>query len=111
MSEIRLFAPDDAMWCDEGTVAVLDGRFQPDEPRHVLTFQKPERHVRSTSTMELLARTRTLHQNRRCRQCDRPAVVPLHRDDAVLNRSRLPIPGTATLVGFRCDHCSHEWRV
>ncbi|MFO1021373.1 MAG: hypothetical protein U0903_11840 [Planctomycetales bacterium] len=111
MSEIRLFTPDEMDWCDAGNVAVLDGNFPAEESRQVLTFQKPQRHARPTSTMELLARTRALHQNRRCRQCDRPAVVPLHRDDAVLNRSRLPIPGTATLVGFRCEYCNHEWRV
>lgn len=110
MSEIRLFAPDDTDWAVESDVCVLDRGSNPDEPADVISFSSPARYTRPTSMMELLARSRTLHRNRQCRHCERAAVEPIHREDALLNRSQLPIPGTATLVGFRCQCCRREWR-
>jgi hypothetical protein len=54
-------------------------------------------------------RARTLHTNRRCPSCSHPMIEPIELDDAIYNRSRLPIPGTATLVGFHCCRCHTEW--
>jgi hypothetical protein len=61
------------------------------------------------SFMEVVQRSRLLHVHRRCRDCGRPTVQPLERNDAVLGKNRLPIPGTSTVVGFHCDYCQSEW--
>jgi hypothetical protein len=57
----------------------------------------------------VLERARNLRRNGRCPHCDHPIVEPIELDDAILNRNRMPIPGTATLVGFHCHGCHHEW--
>jgi hypothetical protein len=59
--------------------------------------------------LDPLSRARTIHANRCCCNCGYPVVEPIELDDSIMNRNRLPIPGTATLVGFRCDRCHLEW--
>jgi hypothetical protein len=78
-----------------------------EEPR-ILPFHFYAGRLRG-NRMDLVSRARTLHQNRHCPQCYQPRVEPLELDDAVLNRNGMPIPGTATLVGFHCLHCHSEW--
>lgn len=56
-----------------------------------------------------LDRARSLRSNDRCPHCSRALVQPLELDDAVRSRNNLPIPGTATLVGFHCESCHWEW--
>ena len=67
-----------------------------------------ERRPRWT-VADLISRARVLHQNNRCPNCSHPVIEPIELADGVLNRSRMPIPGTATLVGFRCERCQVEW--
>ena len=59
--------------------------------------------------LNVLDRARTLHINRICPQCGDADVEPLELNDAIINRNNLPIPGTATLVGFHCNDCHIEW--
>lgn len=58
---------------------------------------------------DVVVRARLLHRNATCRTCGRATVDPIELDDALLNRSGLAIPGTATVVGFACSSCSNEW--
>lgn len=58
-----------------------------------------------------IRRASALYANRRCPSCTHPVIEPIELDDAIYNRSRLPIPGTATLVGFHCCRCHTEWPV
>lgn len=55
------------------------------------------------------SRAKTLRNNDECPHCRRALVEPLELADAVLSRNNLPIPGTATLVGFHCLTCHWEW--
>jgi len=57
----------------------------------------------------VLTRTRAIRDNQCCPECDRAAVEPLVAKDAWIGRNNRPIPGTATLLGFRCCHCEHQW--
>ncbi len=59
--------------------------------------------------LSVVDRARTLHMNRACPHCGIANVEPLELDDAVMSRNFLPIPGTATLVGFHCNDCHSEW--
>jgi hypothetical protein len=36
-------------------------------------------------------------------------VEPIECDDALLDRNGAPIPGTASIAGFFCHACRHEW--
>lgn len=59
-----------------------------------------------------LERARMLHQNSECPECGKPNVQPLELNDALISpRSRLPVPGTATIIGFHCEDCGCEWPV
>lgn len=69
-------------------------------------YQKTQRGRRM---MNALNRARRLHENRTCPHCCHPVVEPLELDDAVVGKSQMPIPGTATLVGFHCHGCDQEW--
>lgn len=57
----------------------------------------------------VLRRARLLHTNRCCPECRSAAVDPIELNDALLNIQLCPIPGTATVVAFHCNRCSHEW--
>lgn len=61
------------------------------------------------SSQDVVSRARLLFSNRRCPRCGYPVVQPLEEDDAMYNSSGLEIPGTATLIGFRCQSCEAEW--
>jgi hypothetical protein len=75
--------------------------------RAVLPF--PSRTDKRTASLNVIERARVLFNNRRCRHCAYPVVEPLELDDALTNSSGLEIPGSATLVGFRCQSCDCEW--
>ncbi len=95
--------------------------YRPAEGNRIYRFDEPEpqilpfkpyferRKSQSRQRGNLIARARLLYENRNCPHCDHPGVEPLELDDAVINCSGLPIPGTATLVGFHCLHCHSEW--
>ena len=57
-------------------------------------------------------RARTIRDNRICPACESIDVEPLELEDGLVSaRSHLPIPGTATIVGFHCNHCAVDWPV
>jgi hypothetical protein len=67
--------------------------------------------ARAAEPLNIIQRSRLLFENRSCRSCGYPVVTPIELNDAQLNRNCRPIPGTATLVGFRCHGCKAEWSV
>jgi hypothetical protein len=81
-----------------------------DQQPSILPFQRTiGRSHRAIGMSDLLDRARALYQNRQCPHCRHPVVSPVELDDAIISRGRLPIPGTATLVGFHCSSCHTEW--
>lgn len=98
MSQYRVLWPDEAVDQDS-----------PHEPV-ILQFRYTE--AKSVpGRMDVITRARLLFENRRCESCGYPVVMPIELNDAEVNRNRQPIPGTATLVGFRCCGCRSEWSV
>jgi hypothetical protein len=71
----------------------------------------PFRRVSRTQTrqQDVVERARTFYRNRRCATCGYPVVTPIELDDALINKCGQKIPGSATLVGFRCCGCHAEW--
>ena len=100
MSRLRVYWPQGAH-----QVHVEDG-----EPV-ILSFKSHAEKRNDFSVADLITRARTLHENKRCPHCEHPIVEPIELADAAFGRGRQPIPGTATLVGFRCQRCLAEWLV
>ena len=101
MSRLSVYWPDE---CDSGSTAVAEAPMIIPFPRGILCEAPPPR-------LDVVSRARALFENRRCRHCRYPVVVPLEHDDALMNSSGLEIPGTATLVGFECHSCRASWSV
>lgn len=104
---LKLYAPD-VTEVAEAEFAGLGLYHEPEDEPEVLSWRVMRREGQP-SFIEILNRSRLLHKHRRCNQCGRPTVQPLERDDAVLGKNRLPIPGTSTVVGFHCVYCQSEW--
>ena len=99
MSHLKVFPPvADALPGPPGHSATADP-----------TAVTPEQLSVSRHWLDAVDRARVIYVNRTCQHCRRTTVVPLELQDAFLNRNLMPIPGTATLVGFRCCSCGSEW--
>jgi len=103
MSQLKLYRPDDL---DAETHLEVDA-----PPPTVLRFRRMPSQEGPGGLMDVLLRARVIHQNKHCPRCEHPVVEPVVLNDAILNRGRLPIPGTGTLVGFHCHGCQTEWPV
>ncbi len=117
MSRLSVYWPDE---CEAVSTAVMDeprllqfprarrglsveNRSVEDQPTaHPVAYEKAPR-------LDVIARARLLFSNRLCRQCRSPVVKPLQLDDAQVNRQGLEIPGSATIIGFRCHSCDAQW--
>jgi hypothetical protein len=102
--KLRLYSPPEE---ETNSLSVSE------EPRDILPFEASSRsRFVFSGRFETVDRARLIRENSKCPGCERHDVEPLELDDAqISSRSRLPIPGTATLVGFRCNDCGCEWPV
>lgn len=105
---LRLFSPSEDM--AEGEQATPEAS-QP--PEDIIPIDRARRSVIfSGRFMPVVDRARLIHQNSTCPECGHQDIEPLELADSVISsRSRLPIPGTATIVGFHCNDCGVEWPV
>lgn len=102
MSRLKLFWPGGAQ-PEDRLYLVDDG-----EPA-ILSFPANLVRLRGRRMMNPVTRARVIHKNSRCPNCRHPAVEPIELGDGLLNRDNVPVPGTATLVGFHCEACRAEW--
>ena len=79
----------------------------------VIPFQSARKSVIFSARLsEPVNRARLIRENSQCPCCSHQDIEPLELEDALIShRSRLPIPGTATIVGFHCHDCGAEWPV
>ncbi|MFQ5730723.1 MAG: hypothetical protein ACE5KM_02090 [Planctomycetaceae bacterium] len=99
MSRLKLFRGDRS-----ASAPAVSGEHAPG----VLSYETHFQHWRDYRN-NAVARARTLRNNDECPECHRRLVKPLELANAVMSRNNLPIPGTATLVGFHCLKCDWEW--
>jgi hypothetical protein len=99
MSTLRIVWPEEVAAKQNDSVAAS-----------ILPFQDARSTLQRVQA-NVIHRARALYANRHCRVCHYPVVLPIELDDATLNRCGQSIPGTATLVGFRCRGCRAEWSV
>ncbi len=100
MSHFRVVWPDEECQTENDDSGVLTA---------VLPYVSPR--GRQSTRMNIIARAQALFSNRTCPHCQYPVVEPIELDDAAFNHAGLPIPGTASLVGFHCTGCDAEWAV
>jgi hypothetical protein len=113
MSRLKLYWPDaqDSISTSVASVPTEEHRIvASEEPQAVqFPFASLAARMRGPGLVDIICRARKIHQNQCCQFCRSAAVDPVELQDALLNRNRLPIPGTATLVGFHCNACGYEW--
>lgn len=107
---LRLFTPtDDAVTeiDDDSPIPAIES------PEDIIPFERARRSVIfSGRFMPAVDRARLLHQNGTCPECSHQDIEPLELADSMISpRNRLPVPGTATIVGFHCNDCGTEWPV
>ena len=108
---LRIFDPatEDA---DDTTDQLAPQLDNVDEPRDILPFLPKRTTIISGRMTAPVDRARILHDNAACPECEKADVEPIELQDGVISpKSRLPIPGTATIVGFHCNACGTEWPV
>ena len=77
---------------------------------HILSFDR-ENFSRPHRRLAVADRARLEFQNRCCPICNRVTVEPVELDDARYGKNGSMITGTATLLGFNCNACGHEWSI
>ena len=75
----------------------------------IIPFARFVQRFGGQGPLETVARARIIRTNSRCPVCRHPVTEPIELNDGFISRNNLPIPGTATLVGFRCESCASEW--
>jgi hypothetical protein len=101
MSRLSVFWPDE----NYSTLATAD------EPM-IIPFPNRRNLLEAAHRpMDVVTRARLMFANRNCHVCDYPVVEPIELADSSVNLGGLAIPGTATLIGFRCCGCKNEWSV
>lgn len=101
MSRLSVYWPDE-----------VDSELAKADNPMILPFPQARTVSKSGSRpMDIVTRARLLYSNRKCHDCGYPVVEPIELSDSAVNHSGLAIPGTASLIGFRCCGCQTEWSV
>lgn len=100
---LRLYTPPESTSTEE----------RPTVERQILPFAPRGRGTIISGRMTApVDRARIIHDNSTCPECSRCNIEPLELQDALISpKNRLPVPGTATIVGFHCIDCGTEWPV
>ncbi|MFN9721539.1 MAG: hypothetical protein ACK58L_22810 [Planctomycetota bacterium] len=104
---LRLFTPSDE------PVEMDVPSMSADPQENIIPIDRARRAVIfSGRFMPPVDRARLIHDNSECPDCHRHDIEPLELADSMISpKNRLPIPGTATIVGFHCNGCGCEWPV
>jgi predicted RNA-binding Zn-ribbon protein involved in translation (DUF1610 family) len=107
---LRLFSPSNDFSLDDSSKAVEKSA---EVFEDIIPINRARRAViLSGRFMPAVDRAKLIHQNAVCPECGLHDVEPLELADSVISpRNRLPVPGTATIVGFHCNDCGTEWPV
>ncbi len=114
---LRLFSPneDNPGIIESSSRDVPQNRLRDDAFEDIIPIDRGRGRrsvVISGRFMEPVDRARILQQNNCCPECTLHDIEPLELADALISpKNRLPVPGTATIVGFHCNDCGTEWPV
>jgi len=110
---LRIFRPADELASpgpleSESLSPPVGSRPEEEDGPVLLNFQEYTDRRRRHSPSPL-QRAQQIHANCECPACHAALIIPLVLNDGRRACSGEEVPGTATLVGFRCDVCSAEW--
>lgn len=119
MSMLKIFRPDEEPETHDAPTSPNGGSARPVPVRpvassraevkaEVYSFAEWVDRLRGDSD-DLADRARSIHANCRCPRCNHAGVLPLMLNDGHVDGAGQIVPGTASLVGFRCEDCRHEW--
>ena len=112
---LRLFSPEEDLTSnlEPSRQNVVHNRISDEVFEDIIQIDRARRSVViSGRFMEPQDRARILQHNNCCPECAQHDVEPLELTDAIISpKNRMPIPGTATIVGFHCNDCGTEWPV
>lgn len=80
-----------------------------EETPRILAFTPRNRIAVPHDRTDVVTRARLERRNRCCPRCGRVTVEAVEHEDALLDRNCRAIPGTASIAGFFCNACLHEW--
>lgn len=109
MSRLKLYCPEELQDNDLLQFTRFDAEHDHDEM--IIPLRMRQLPTGNDSMLDVLLRAQQIRANRACPDCGHPAVSPVELNDAQHNRNGMPIPGSATLVGFHCSCCDAEWPV
>lgn len=103
MSVLKIYYPED-------TNTQIDTSLESPQ-RMILPFKRDYSPQLSRNDQQdwVLKRARSLFNNHQCPNCNSSTVAALELRDGLFNRKNRLIPGTSTVVGFRCETCDTEW--
>lgn len=103
MSVLKIYYPDETQTHSTTSLET--------SPQMILPFKRgysPEPRGKENQDW-ILRRARSLFKNHQCPACSSSTVAALELRDGLFNRKDRLIPGTSTVVGFRCESCDSEW--
>lgn len=110
MSDLKVYWPESETSPTATSAKQTDACDSPAEPE-IYSFVEWVEKLREPGTNPAALRAQRLNSNQACPDCSRAGVLPLMLNDGRMDGSGRLVPGSATLVGFRCESCSHEWPV
>lgn len=110
MSNLKVYWPESENAPTATSARRADVGDSPAEPE-IYSFVEWVEKLREPDTNPSALRAQRLNANQSCPDCSRVGVLPLMLNDGRMDNSGRLVPGSATLVGFRCETCSHEWPV
>ncbi len=105
MSNLKVYWPES----ESAKVETIPADQEQTAEPGIYSFAAWVEKLRRPDTNPAMLRARSLHANQACPDCRRVGVLPLMLNDGRLDGSGRMVPGSATLVGFRCEQCSSEW--
>lgn len=111
MSDLKVYWPDsEPVSAEPIPVERAETGSVSNEPE-IYSFAEWIDKLQSPEANPTVLRAQRLNANQSCPECSRAGVLPLMLNDGRMDGSGRLVPGSATLVGFRCESCSHEWPV
>ena len=105
MSILRLYDPE----CADSELGTEFPATVPLRRETQLDASEWRRQSPRESSHQAAQRAHMLRQNSTCPHCQRGGVIPLLLNDGVRGFGNQTVPGTGSLVGFRCITCHGEW--
>ena len=109
MSDLKVYWPEgDPATREPAPATQVETGKDSNEPE-IYSFVDWVEKLHSPDSNSAAFRAQRLNAHQTCPGCQRVGVLPLMLNDGRIDNSGRMVPGSATLVGFRCQECHHEW--